>query len=136
MDPKLQAGVEIALQKTAEEQSGHLSRALILQADEFGFGKDAEEQGVEEKHKSGAGTPSSNKSPGMEDKNKNYGKGEVKLDDDPTKGKKSQETGETVNAHAGAHITTEASGMPDLSMKNATDRRSALQDVISRQLRG
>lgn len=136
MDAKLQAGVEMALQKTADEQQDStLSAAILRNAEGHGLAKDAAQtQGVAQEAKSGAGTPSSNKSEGMEDKNKEYGKGEVKLDDDPSKGKSAQSTGATVNNSAGAHITTEASGMPDLSLKNAGDRQAALKDIIQKHL--
>lgn len=111
MNPKLQAGVEILLEKEAAVNRGDgiLANAILRNADKFGLVKAAAQ--------------------GMECKNKQYGKGEVKLDDDPTKGKKAKPTGKTVNNSAGKNITTEASGMPDLT-KSATDRRGALRDVL------
>lgn len=53
----------------------------------------------------GAGSPSSDDSCGMEDKNKCFGKGKEKLDDDPTK--PGMRTGQTKNVFAGANFTTE-----------------------------
>lgn len=122
MQPRLQAGVELVLEKTAAEASGvgQLANSVHQKLASHGLAKSAEDQGVEQVRASVDNTPSSSKGQRMETKNKGYGKGEEKLDDDPTKGKSAQSTGANVISAAGKNITTEASGMPDLSLKTAS----------------
>ena len=117
MTPKLQAGIELTFEKMAAEEAGE---GMLTQTrrDKLAATQD---QGVEQTAASGAGSPSSASSKGMEDKNDGYGKGtDDKLEDDPTKGKSAEGTGEVQNSMAGKNVTVEGSGMPDLSMKNAS----------------
>jgi len=119
MDATLIAGVELVLEKEAAQRagSGMLAQAVKHQANRFGLSKKASEVHNVVVNKSGAtGPPSSNSSKGMEDKNDGYGKKDVMLEDDPAKNSKANETGKPAVAHAGKNVTTEASGMPDLSL--------------------
>lgn len=118
MNPKLQAGIELTIEKTAAREMGVGLLSSTLNQKLARLGKKAEDQGVQVTSAGGAGSPSSNTSQGMEDKNKGFGKGKEKLDDDPTKG--GQETGAVMSAHAGKNITTESSGMKDLSLKQGS----------------
>ena len=133
MDARLQAGVELVLEKTAAEEAGvgQLAGSLHQKLAAAGFTKQAEEQGVEQDRKSVNTTPSSNSGTKMEDKNKGFGKGEEKLDDDPSKGKSAQATGDTNISTAGKNITTETgSGMPDLSMKKASGNARVMATML------
>jgi len=134
MNAKLQAGVELTLQKAAAEQAGV---GLLSHEINAGLHKTAlENQGVQQERQGTNYTPSSASGSGMEDKNKDYGKGsEYKLDDDPSKGQSSEQTGEVQTRTAGKNITTEGSGMPDLSIgqhsnKQASGRRSVLRTML------
>jgi hypothetical protein len=130
MDPRLQAGVELALEKTASEESGAGMLANTIHQ------KLAEQdQGVEQVHKSENKTPSSSSGKRMETSNADYGKSsDYKLDDDPTKGQGANTTGDTVIATSGKNITTEISGMPDLSMKKASSNQRILSTMLKGQL--
>ena len=68
--------------------------------------------------------PSSNTSPGMEDKNDGYGKSDKKLDDDPSKDG-AAETGAVQVSHAGVNVTTEHEGMKDLSIPHQGSSKEA-----------
>jgi len=128
MQPRLQAGVELILEKTAAEEAGvgELAGALNQKLAAAGLNKKAEDQGVEQVRASVNTTPSSATGKKMENKNKGYGKGEQKLDDDPTKGKSAQETGATEISTSGKNITTETgSGMPDLSLPKKASSSNA-----------
>jgi hypothetical protein len=135
MDPRLQAGVELMIEKTAAEASGVGLLAGALKQ-KMAMRKSAqEEQGVEQEHKSENLTPSSSQGKKMENKNQDYGKSsDYKLDDDPSKGQAAMATGDTVNSFAGKNITTEGSGMPDLSMKKASANRRVLATMLRTQL--
>jgi len=74
--------------------------------------KEANDNEVKVSRKSENTTPSSASSPGMEDKNLNYGKGTS----DNTEMGGGTETGQVVESHSGANHTSEGSGMPDLSI--------------------
>jgi hypothetical protein len=138
MDPRLQAGVELMIEKTAAEAAGVglLAGSLQKKAARMGITKRAqEEQGVEQEHKSENLTPSSGKGKKMENKNQDYGKSsDYKLDDDPSKGQSAMATGDTVNSFAGKNITTEGSGMPDLTMKKASANRRILATMLRSQI--
>ena len=71
-------------------------------------------QTVVEKVKSNNKKPSSSTSDGMEERNQGYG--HTAVDTDYDKKTEGEETGEVQNRSAGAHITTEASGIPDTSL--------------------
>ena len=119
MDPKLQAGIELTLEKAAAEEAGvGLLASSLQQKLAERMQKRAEDQVLEQTSSGKAGPPSSASGRGMEDKNKNYGKSaDGELEDDPSKG---EDTGKVVTSVGGANITTEASGMPDLT-KSAAD---------------
>lgn len=128
MDARLQAGVELVLEKTAAQEAGigRLAGSLHQKLAAYGLTKHAEEQGVEQDRKSVNLTPSSSSGTKMEDKNKGFGKGEEKLDDDPTKGQSAKATGDTNITTSGKNITTETgSGMPDLSLPKSASSRNA-----------
>lgn len=115
MNSKLQAGIELVVEKTAAQEQGIglLSGALqqkiaTLQKQACGDG------GVQVTRGSSQGQASSGG--GAESKNSGYGKGEQKLDDDPTKGGKGKPTGATNSNSSGANFTVESNGMPDLSL--------------------
>jgi hypothetical protein len=118
MDANLIAGVELVLEKEAAQRagSGMLAQAVQHQASRYGLNKRANDNAVVVNKSNASGPPSSNSSKGMEDKNDGYGKKDVMLDDDPAKNSKANETGKPAVAHAGVNVTTEASGMPDLSL--------------------
>ena len=139
MDARLQAGIELVLEKKAAADSGVglLAGALNRKAAAAGLTKAAAEgQGVEQTRAAVNNTPSSSKGTKMEDKNKDYGKGtDYKLDDDPSKGSGATETGSTVNVMSGKNITTEGSGMPDLSLgKQASMNQKIMATMIRSQL--
>jgi len=78
--------------------------------------KKAEEQNlVVQTHASENTSPSSKKSPGMEQKKTGYGKSPDNpgTDDEVTKG---EETGKVSTRSAGKNETTEGSGLPDVSI--------------------
>ena len=138
MNPKLQAGIELVFEKQAADTAGV---GLLSQRIKRGLNKFAtEHQGVQQEHASVNTTPSSNSSPGMEEKNRNYGKGaEYKLDDDPSKGNGAQQTGEVQSRTAGTNVTVEPHGMPDLGIGNdqhTNKQASANRAVLSHMLRG
>jgi hypothetical protein len=138
MDPKLQAGVELTLEKIAVEQSpanSPLGRALRQ--------KFAEEQNVVKQIKKSEGySPSSASSPGMEDKNDGYGTSDEKLDDDPSKNSSAATTGKVNQAVGEQNITTEARGMPDLSIDQhkvasaGSIRAAAMSKILHRYMQG
>jgi hypothetical protein len=129
MNTRLQAGVELILEKTAAEESGAGLLASILHQKAAAAGL-TEDQGVEQSRTSVNTTPSSSKGTKMEDKNKGFGKGEEKLDDDPTKGSSAQATGKVSVSTSGKNITTEGSGMPDLSMKKASSSNARIMATM------
>ena len=133
MNPKLQAGVEVALEKTARSVSG---KGLLSDAINSRLRKYADDQLVQQEHASSNTSPSSSSSAGMEDKNSGYGKSTNVLDDDPSKDQNAQETGSVTNAVSGRQITTEPSGMPDLAQKQASNRskiKSMLQRLVPKR---
>ena len=133
MDPRLQAGIELTLEKTAcaDAGIGLLANSVHQKAAAAGLSKRAQEdQGVEQERSSVNTTPSSSSGKRMETKNQGFGKGEEKLDDDPTKGKSGQTTGKTTISTSGKNITTEPSGMPDLSMKNASSNARIMSTML------
>ena len=134
MNPKLQAGIELTIEKAAAREQGVGLLAGTLNRKMREMQKRAEDQGVQVTG-GGGGSPSSNSSDGMEDKNKGFGKGVEKLDDDPTKAG-AKETGQVMSAQAGKNITTETSGMPDLSLpKCANSARVKVMTTMLRSLR-
>jgi hypothetical protein len=74
--------------------------------------KEANDNEVKVSRKSENTKPSSSTSPGMEDRNHNYGKGTT----DNTEMSGGAQTGQVVESHSGANHTSEGSGMPDLSI--------------------
>lgn len=133
MNTRLQAGVELVLEKTAAEASGVglLAGILHQKAAAAGLTKRADDQGVEQARASVNATPSSSTGTRMENKNKGFGKGEEKLDDDPTKGKSAQPTGKTNISASGKNITTETGGeMPDLSLKSASANARVMATML------
>jgi hypothetical protein len=135
MNARLQAGVEMALEKVAAEEAGNTH--LLAKAVSQGLQKRAEDQLVQQQAKSENTKASSASSAGMEDKNSGYGKSTNVLDDDPSKNQNAEETGLVTNAHDGKNITTEASGMKDLSLdKNASNKdqiQSMLESLVAQQ---
>ena len=67
-------------------------------------------------------TPSSGSAPGMEDRNQNYGKGTT----DNTEPGGGEETGEVHETHGGQNLTSEGSGIPDLSLPKTAKLRDKL----------
>lgn len=142
MNPKLQAGVELVIEKTAAEEAGVglLANSLFRKAAAAGIlsKKAAEESGkVEETGGEGASKPSSATSDGMEDKNQQYGKGaQYKLDDDPSKGGK--ETGTVQNSTAGKTETLETDETGD-KVKDALKEASGMRPnarIMANMIRG
>ena len=77
-------------------------------------------------------TASSSSSPGMEEKNLNYGKGTT----DNTEPSGGTRTGQVEESHAGQNITSEASGIPDISLsKSAVLKHNLNVSGIATRLR-
>jgi hypothetical protein len=85
--------------------------------------KVAEDNEVVVTRKSENTTPSSGSAPGMEDRNLDYGKGTT----DNTEPSGGMNTGKVHETHGGQNLTSEGSGMPDLSLpKTAADLKRNL----------
>jgi hypothetical protein len=139
MNPKLQAGVELVLEKAAAEESGVglLAASLFHKAAAAGIldKRAAQECGLVEEVGGEGGTASSNKSDGMEEKNEDYGKGaDFKLDDDPSG--KGNETGKVQNVVAGKTETLETDKAKDLSLPKSASRVTSNARVMATMLRG
>lgn len=158
MNPLLQAGVELVLEKEAAELHkeagiGLLADRIRVGAAALGISKQAESAlGVHSAHKSVNTTPSSNSSDGMEERNLNYGKGTVDTDyEGKSEGEKaaikSTPTGVTVKS-SGKNETTETTGIPDvrinqnggetkeaaLNFLRKSASRGSVRDVLARHL--
>ena len=125
LNPALVAGVELILEKTAAERTG-ISNVIAKHAGALGLIKGAatqEQEGATQVRAGTSGAPSSSSSKGMEDKNKDYGhSADRQLDDDPSKKNgKADDQGRPSVTTGSKNITSEASGMPDLSLKSAAD---------------
>ena len=94
--------------------------------------KEADDNEVVTSTASSNTTASSSSSPGMEEKNLNYGKGTT----DNTEPGGGEQTGQTEESHSGQNITSEASGIPDISLsKSAALRRALNVSGIATRLR-
>lgn len=140
MEAKLQAGIELVLEKEAREEAGTGLLAAHINQGVQKLGM--EEQVVQQEHASVNLNPSSKSSDGMEDKNEQHGKGsEFKLDDDPSKGRAVDSTqlgNSAQNRTAGTNVTVETKGMPNLEIgtKQHDKQASSNLAVLRTMLRG
>lgn len=91
--------------------------------------KEAEAQGVEQDTASIPSTPSSSKTPGMEEKNLQHGKGDDHANL-PMRG--GEETGAVTENNAGQNLTGEASGIPDISLAKTAAARVQHHQKVAR----
>jgi len=102
MQPRLQAGVELVLEKTAAEKAGvgMLTGSLNQKLQKL-----SEDQGVKQEAAAGQGSAPADK--GMEQRNKSFGKGTTDTDYDKKSG--GEQTGKTTNLNGAGNVTSEAS---------------------------
>lgn len=120
MQPRLQAGVELVLEKTAAEKTGI---GMLTGSLNQRLHKLAEDQGVKQEAAGGQGSAPADQ--GMETRNKQFGKGTKDTD----YGKKGgEQTGKVTNLNGAGNVTSEA---------NCSEKKASLNaKVLGTMLRG
>jgi len=122
MEPRLQAGIELTLEKMAAEQvaSNPLTQALNRTIQKI-----AEEQGVEQQAAGKQGSAPADA--GYETRNKSFGKGTTDTDYDKKKG---EQTGKVTNLNGKGNVTSEASCSEKKASSNAKIMRTMLSGLV------
>ena len=143
MNPRLQAGVELALEKTAAQELGvgHLAASLQQKAAAAGLVKlaapNTDQHGIVEIERASVSptTPNEAQGQGMEDMNKGYGKDAIDTDYDKT-AQSGTDQGHPVLREAGANYTdeTETEDKSINQHKSASINAMAIRNVLKQAM--